>query len=194
MSFGFIAALFGRHGRTRWVPSGRQRVAERGARVVSTHRTWLAAAAVVPQTHALHVSRTGRMKLRGYRRLIAVAAHLALLLAVCAPVASRLLMPGNMAMNAQVMTTPGEPTATRNAAAMDTQGTAQHPDGKLPTDACAYCSLFAQLPYVVTFAATVATLPALPVPLFPTAQVKLGDQPALLAFRPRGPPADPALA
>jgi hypothetical protein len=133
------------------------------------------------------------MKFRGYRRLICVAAHLALLLAVCAPVVSRLLMPDSMVMNARAMTTPGNPTTTHGAA-MDTQGTAQHPDGKLPSDACAYCSLFAQLPYAVAVAATLATLPALPVPLFPATQVQIGDQPLLLAFRPRGPPADPVPA
>lgn len=130
------------------------------------------------------------MKLWRANRLIAAAAHLALLLAVCAPVVSRLMLPNGMVMNdhAMMAMTISDAIAMSHCPAKDMASVEKHPAGQSPVDACEYCSLFAHLPYVVAFAATLAILPALPAPAFPATRAQLGEETSHLAFRPRGPP------
>ncbi|MEO9078209.1 MAG: DUF2946 family protein [Rhodanobacter sp.] len=122
-------------------------------------------------------------------RLVAVAAHLALLLALCAPFVSRLMLPDSGAMNHPGMTMPmsGDMTISdhpfTNVAGME-----NHAADRSPLDACTYCSLFAHLPYLVAFAATLAMLPPLPTQRFLASRVWPAEQLSHLAFRPRGPP------
>lgn len=138
------------------------------------------------------------MRTWGTHRLVAVVAHVALLLALCVPVASRVLMPagmnvtmdcGSMAMAGHDMAMPMVDGMMTLHAGEDAGHASRHPPhGRSPGDACAYCSLFAHLPCVMAIAATLATLPQLPTWLFPASRVVLEEPSAHLAFRPRGPP------
>lgn len=135
------------------------------------------------------------MKFWRANRLITVAAHLALLLALCAPFVSRLMLPDSRAMNHPGMTMPMSGDMTMSAhLRTDVTGIENHADDRTPLDACVYCSLFAHLPYVVAFAATLAILPPLPAQLFPASRVCRTEPPSHLAFRPRGPPVTFVLA
>ena len=147
------------------------------------------------------------MKSWASHRVIAVAAHLALLLAVCVPVASRVMGSSVIAATAfESMAAAGhvvllEMTVPMSAGMVMPDGSTSegrqhghHPGRRAPMDACAYCSLFAHLPCVVAFAATLATLPDLPAPTFLAQRIAVAERPVHLAFRPRGPPTILALA
>ncbi|WP_414649065.1 DUF2946 family protein [Dyella sp.] len=137
---------------------------------------------------------------RAQRRWIALAAHFALLLSMCAPMVSRWLMLDGMTgdcpavvMDGGAMVMPDGMTMPQTSSLhLDHAG--QHPDGESAGDACGYCSLLAHSPLVVVVAATLATLPPLPAPTLPATDATLSEQPASLAFRSRGPPALLALA
>jgi hypothetical protein len=133
---------------------------------------------------------------RAGQRWIAVAAHLALLLAMGAPTVSRWMLPDGRGANHRTVAAAGRGMAMPlsggmpmpHGTATDPGGATGHPDGQDPGDACGYCFLFVHSPLVATVAATLATLPPLPAPAFPAARATLREQPAHLAFRPRGPP------
>ncbi len=119
-------------------------------------------------------------------RWIAWAARCALWLAIVSPVVS------------QVLASPTLPYACGTAAELSMLNhAAMHGDagnhaamdgGQAPGDVCGYCSLFAHFPFALTLAATLATLPALPVP----ARRHVPARPATwrpdFAFDSRGPP------
>ncbi|TAL86195.1 MAG: DUF2946 domain-containing protein [Rhodanobacter sp.] len=128
------------------------------------------------------------MKPRGLHRLIAIAAHFALLLAVCAPAVSRLLvvhgMSGGSAANASSM------QHMRHGPSMpDESATSTHrPDGKTPMDACGYCTFFAHAPISQTVVPTLAILPPLPTAKIPATVAEGLRHVTDASFRPRGPP------
>lgn len=129
------------------------------------------------------------MKSSRLHRLIAAAAHLALLFAVCTPVVSRLLMVHEMGggtAHASAMHDMHHGMDMANGSAMP----GHHPDGKAPMDACGYCSFFAHAPIAPVIVPTIAVLPPLPAPKMPTMVAEGVRHVTHASFRPRGPPAD----
>lgn len=128
------------------------------------------------------------MRSRGLHRVIAIAAHFALLLAVCAPVVSRLLMIHDM----------GSGGASHAAAMHDIHNVMTMPDGtvmpahppggKTPMDACGYCSFFAHAPISPTIVPTMAILPPLPALIISAIATEVFRPVAHAPFRARGPP------
>lgn len=113
------------------------------------------------------------MTQRVFQRHMAMAAWLALLLAICMPVASRLRMPSAAADAAMAGMCMPDHSA---------------PDAGVPLDACGYCSLFAHVPYVAMVVAGMALLPALPVPAPVRMPYARALQHADAWSYPRGPP------
>jgi hypothetical protein len=130
------------------------------------------------------------MKSRGLHRLIAIAAHFALLMAVCAPVVSRLLMVHEMSGGRAAHASSMQHMHHRMSLPDESATSTHSPDGKSPMDACGYCSFFAHAPISPTIVPTLAVLPPLPSPKIPATVAEGLRHVTDASFRPRGPPND----